>query len=426
MKKQGNRLRKVSTLLLIALLTLSSCGQKDSGEENTAAASYENNTTETDQLMYGVSNELSPDPENVKLEVPDYLCEEKVEYTVTALNQYVTKNGESKAYRYEISSEQLKGELNGFMEIHIPYDETFFEAGEDPAKCVCVHYVDEDGKLQLELFDVDTENNEVIIYAQHLSPREIYHYKTQKLAEKYDINFGNLIVGNVKLDESENVFIGFTKDIETDPGSWDGEHFEWTPEDTGNTYILAAKLAAAPYFPILFKVIPKNDNNLIYDTSTWISNAANLLSLGGPYVQSYINRGLSRLSVLGMYTSMCKLSYEFESRDPVTGKKTRDEVLSLYKTFINTVTDSIAYNYSDWIVESVSMYMAGVFIFGQLIDAMFEEAVYQKLWDIGQIYEYFGDSYTAGQYKARTNMEWYNLFMDIIERYIKAGKQDYI
>jgi hypothetical protein len=426
MKKQGNRLRKVSTLLLIALLTLSSCGQKDNGEENTAAASYENNTTETDQLMYGVSNELSPDPENVKLEVPDYLCEEKVEYTVTALNQYVTKNGESKAYRYEISSEQLKGELNGFMEIHIPYDETFFEAGEDPAKCVCVHYVDEDGKLQLELFDVDTENNEVIIYAQHLSPREIYHYKTQKLAEKYDINFGNLIVGNVKLDESENVFIGFTKDIETDPGSWDGEHFEWTPEDTGNTYILAAKLAAAPYFPILFKVIPKNDNNLIYDTSTWISNAANLLSLGGPYVQSYINRGLSRLSVLGMYTSMCKLSYEFESRDPVTGKKTRDEVLSLYKTFINTVTDSIAYNYSDWIVESVSMYMAGVFIFGQLIDAMFEEAVYQKLWDIGQIYEYFGDSYTAGQYKARTNMEWYNLFMDIIERYIKAGKQDYI
>ena len=284
MKKQGNRLRKVSTLLLIALLTLSSCGQKDNGEENTAAASYENNTTETDQLMYGVSKELSPDPENVKLEVPDYLCEEKVEYTVTALNQYVTKNGESKAYRYEISSEQLKGELNGFMEIHIPYDETFFEAGEDPAKCVCVHYVDEDGKLQLELFDVDTENNEVIIYAQHLSPREIYHYKTQKLAEKYDINFGNLIVGNVKLDESENVFIGFTKDIETDPGSWDGEHFEWTPEDTGNTYILAAKLAAAPYFPILFKVIPKNDNNLIYDTSTWISNAANLLSLGGPYV----------------------------------------------------------------------------------------------------------------------------------------------
>ena len=84
MKKQGNRLRKVSTLLLIALLTLSSCGQKDNGEENTAAASYENNTTETDQLMYGVSNELSPDPENVKLEVPDYLCEEKVEYTVTA------------------------------------------------------------------------------------------------------------------------------------------------------------------------------------------------------------------------------------------------------------------------------------------------------------------------------------------------------
>ena len=418
--------KKIFVLLLISLLLLCSCGQKGNNEENSAAAVYENNTTETDQLMYGVSNEMSPDPDKVKLEVPDYLCEEEVQYTVTPLNQYVTKDGESKAYRYEISSEQIKEELNGFMEIHIPYDETFFEAGEDPSRCVCVHYVDENGKLQLELFDVDTENKEVIIYASHLSPREIYHYKTQKLAEKYDINFGNIIVGNVKLDESEDVFIGFTNDIESDPGSWQGEHFEWTPEDTGNTYMLAAKLAAAPYFPILFKVIPKNDNNLIYDTATWISNAANILSLGGPYVQSYINRGLSRLSVLGMYTSMCKLSYEYESRDPVTGKKTREEVLNLYKTFLNTTLDMMAYNYSDWIAESVAMYMSGVFVFGLLIDAMFEEAMYQKLWDIGNIYEYFGDTYTAGKYKARTNMEWYNLFMDIIERYIKAGKQDYI
>ena len=426
MKKQENRLRKISILLLITLLTLSSCGQKNDGDENTAAASYENSTIETDQLLYGVSKKLSPDPENVKLEVPDYLCEENVEYTVTALNQYVTRNGESKAYRYEISSEQLKGELNGFMEIHIPYDETFFDNGEDPSKCLCVHYVDENGKLQLELFDVDTANKEVIIYASHLSPREIYHYKTQQLAEKYDINFGNLIVGNVGLDESKDVFIGFTNDIEIDPESWQGEHFEWTPEDTGNTYMLAAKLAASPYFSVLFKVIPKNDNNLIYDTATWISNAAGILSLGGPYVQSYINRGLSRLSILGMYTSMCKLSYEFESRDPVTGKKTREEVLNLYKTFLNTTLDMMAYNYSDWIAESVAMYMSGVFVFGLLIDAMFEEAVYQKMWEMGEIYEYFGDYYSEGQYKPRSNMEWYNLFMDIIERYIKAGKQDYI
>ena len=425
MKKQSNGLRKTILFILISLLFLTACGKEENNSESTASTTIDNTVDEYDALKYGVSQKMSPDPEKVKLEVPDYLCEEEASYTVTPLNQYVTKDGESKAYRYEISCDQVQGEVNGFMEIHIPYDESFFEAGEDPAKCLSVHYVNEEGKLELELFDVDTENKEVIIYAQHLSPREIYHYKTQKLAEKYDINFGNLIVGNIKLDESKEVFMGFTEDIEIDPESWDKERFEWTAEDTGNAYLMAAKLAARPYFPVLFKWLPKNDNNLIYDTSTWISNAANMLSLGGPYAQSYINRGLSRLSVLGMYTSECKLAYEM-GVDDLEHNKSRDEVLNLYKTFINTSLDHLAYNYAGWMEEKVAMSMSGVFVFSLLIDAMFEEAMYQKMWEMGEIYEYFGDTYTEGQYKPRSNMEWYNLFMDIIEKYCKAGKQDYV
>ena len=425
MNKQINSFRRIFLSVLIALMVLTACGKEDNGEESKASASYENVTEdEYASLKYGVSDKLSPDEDKVKLEVPDYLCEEEVEYKVTPLNQYVTKGGESKAYRYDISSDQIKGELNGFMEIHLPYDENFFEAGEDPAKCLCVHYVDDEGKLQLELFDVDTENKEVIVYAQHLSPREIYHYKTQKLAEKYDINFGNLIVGNVQLDDSKEVFIAFTDDIQEDSESWDAERFDWS-EVKARGYILAAQLAAKPYFPVLFKWLPKNDNNLIYDTSTWITNAANMLSLGGPYVQSYINRGLSRLSVLGMYTSECKLAYELGT-DDIEHNKSREEVINLYKTFINTTLDHMAYNYAGWIEEKVAMSMSGVFVFSLLIDAMFEEAMYQKMWEMGEIYEYFGDTYTEGQYKPRSNMEWYNLFMSIFEKYIKAGKQDYI
>ena len=425
MKKQGKRLRKTATFILIALLILTACGKEVNNDDNQASASIDNTVEEYDTLKYGVSEKLSPDPEKVTLVVPDYLCDEEIEYTVTPLNQYATEHGESKAYRYDISCDQITGELNGFIEIHIPYDESFFESGEDPAKCLAVHYTNEEGKLQLELFDVDTENKEVIIYAQHLSPREIYHYKTRKLAEKYDINFGNLIVGNVRLDDSEEVFMGFTEDLRVDSESWDSEYFEWTAEDTGNAYMLAAKLVAKPFFPVLFKWIPKNDNNLIYDTSTWISNAATMLSLGGPYVQSYINRGLSRLSVLGMYTSECKLAYELGLED-LEHRKSREEVLNLYRTFMNTALDHLAYNYAGWIEEKVAMSMSGVFVFSMLIDAMFEEAMYQKMWEMGEIYEYFGDSYTEGQYRPRTNMEWYNLFMDIIEKYCKAGKQDYV
>ncbi len=377
---------------------------------------------EYETLKYKNTGQLSPDADRVTLTVSDCLSEEEVKYTVTPLNKYVSENGESEVYRYDISSDQIRGTVNGFMEIRIPYDDSFFAEGEDPARCMSVHAMNDDGSFELELFDVDEENKEVIIYAEHLSERQLYHYRDELRTLRYDINFGNMFVGNLSLEDYMEAFRKFMKDIEFDPESWDTDYRKWAETKDG-----LVELAMGAMYGSLVKVFPEGLNAQLYDASAWLSNAGNILALGGEYTQSYMNRGMTMLGKLGIYTSMCKLSYEFyRHRYDGYENMTRNEVLGLYRTYINTALDYMAYYQTGNIVPMVSMYMSGVFVFGLLINSMFEEAVYMKMWDMGAVYEYFGDSYRGGKYKPRTNLEWYEIFMDIVDRYSAEGKQDYI
>ena len=376
---------------------------------------------EYETLSYKKTGQLSPDADRVTLTVSDCLVEEAVEYSVTPLSSYISEGGESEVYRYDISSDQIKGNVNGFMEIRIPYDEDFFAEGEDPARCMSVHAINDDGSFELELFDVDEVNKEVVIYAEHLSERQLFHYRDELRALKYDINFGNAFVGNLSLEDYTKAFEEFIHDIEMDPESWDTDYRKWA--DTRDGLI---ELAMGAMYGTLVKVFPEGLNAQLYDSSMWLGNAANILALGGQYTQSYMNRGMTMLGKLGIYTSMCKLSYEFFKHKNDGGDITRNEVLSLYKTYINTALDYVSYYQTGTIVPMVSMYMSGVFVFGLFIDSMFEEARYMKMEDMGAVYEYFGDSFKSGDYKPRTNLEWYEIFMDIIDRYCASGKQEYI
>ena len=427
--KNKSFISRLAVLLMVFLFLLSGCGQEKPPVKPEETNVRPNDTTgdesnssnsEYDTLHYSNTKEPSPDADKVTLNVSDCLIEEEVDYTVTPLSQYVSDNGESKVYRYDISSDQITGSLNGFMEIRIPYDDTFFDEGEDPARCLSIHVINEDGSFDFELFDVDEENKEVIIYAEHLSERQLFHYRDELRAFKYDFNFGNAFVGNLSLEDYISAFKKFMKDVEVDPDSWNSDYHKWAEiKDT----LIEVPLSAM--YGTLVKVFPEGLNAQLYDASSWLSNASNILALGGKYTQSYMNRGMTMLGKLGIYTSMCKLSYELQHLK-YSDRVSNEEVLSLYKTYINTALDYMAYYQSGSIVPMVSMYMSGVFVFGLLIDSMFAEARYMKMEDMGKIYEYYGDSYVGKDYKPRSNLEWYEIFMDIIDRYCAAGKQEYI
>lgn len=377
------------------------------------------NTSSSSGLHMTDTGKPSPDAEKVTLTVSDCLIEEDVEYTVTPSNVREDKNTGVKVCTYDVSSDQIQGTLNGFMEIRVPYDDTFFDPGEDPGDCIAVHVIDENGKPQLELFEVDTENKEVIIYAEHLSKREIYHYRNAPLLEKYDLSFGNTLVGNLSFKECAELTLGFINDIE--------EMDEAEKECYFNREAISLVVTAGVGGQL--NIFPKTVNNYINDTTGWLTNAATIVALGGEYSQSYMGAGLDSLSKLGLYTSMCKFTYAMSDLASPwkVGSPSREEILGAYKTILSTGLDRAGSFFSgSWIGANYAMCMSGVFVFTVLIDAMFEEAMYQKMWDMAAVYEYYGDQYTEGNYRPRTNKEWYDLFLDIFERYTQAGKQDFI
>lgn len=390
----------------------SSSDQSSSGSQNTEVSS--------DTLHLSLLDKVSPNAEKVDLAVSDCLVEGPVNYIVTSLRQAEDKTNGVKVYRYDISSEQITESLDGFMEIRIPYDETYFAAGEDPAECLGAYTIDEDGVMKPELFDVDTETKEVIIYTPHLSERQIYHYRDAPTAKKYEVNFGNTLVGNLSFDDC-------AKFIENEGSFYSLSEYE----DKYYASKGAIELLMNAGFGVPLKLIPPGINNYIYDATSWLGNAHTMLALGGEYTQNYITQGLNKMSKLGLYTSYCKFFYcisDLNSPWKVNGPS-REEVLNAYKTTLGTCLDyaSMVLSSADpTLSANISMCGAGTFVFTMLIDNMFEEAMYQKMWDMAAVYEYFGDSYSHGEYKPRSNKEWYQLFMKIFDKYIYMGKQEYI
>ncbi len=387
---------------------------------NQPSSNGQSTESSSNTLHLSISDQESPNADKVHLVVSDCLVEEPVEYNVTALKQAEDNNNGVKVYRYDVSSEQITGSLNGFMEIRIPYDDTYFASGENPADCLGAYTVDENGVTKPELYEVDTENKEIVIFTPHLSERQVYHYRDAPTAEKYEVNFGNTLVGNLSFDDC-------AKFIETEGSFYDLDEYE-------NKYYAskgAIELLMNAGFGVPLKLVPPGINNYIYDATGWLGNAFTMLSLGGEYTQSYIAQGLNKMSKLGLYTSYCKFFYclsDLNSPWKVNGPS-REEVLNAYKTTLSTCLDyaSMVLSTADpTLSANISMCGAGTFVFTTLIDNMFQEAMYQKMWDMAAVYEYFGDSYCHGDYKPRSNKEWYELFMKIFSKYIDMGKQEYI
>ncbi len=434
-KKKGGFLKKALLFYLIVSLGVLGFtgfvnpgfllkGKKDPGYDyDPGNSGYSGNSGGSETSDGGLrlvdTGVASPNADDVTLAVSDCLVEGGGEYSVVPYNVLEDKNNGIKVYAYDISSEQIPGNINGFMEIRIPYDDTYFDTGEDPRDCLGVYVVNDDGSREPELYDVDVENKEVIIYAEHLSKRELYHYTSAPKAEKYEVNFGNTFAGNISFDDCKDILIDFYNSyVEMS----DAENEYYLNKDA-TALILKSSLGAR------LRIFPEGLNNYINDTTSWITNAANILAMGGEYQQAWISGGLGALSKLGLYTSLCKFSYAYSNVTSPwnVGGPSKEDVLNLYKAAINTGLDYLSTVFGTGSVAmTCAMYMSGVFVLGGLIDAMFEEAMYQKMYEMGAIYEYFGDTFCEGEYRPRTNKEWYDLFLDIVERYTAAGKQDYI
>ena len=106
------------------------------------------------------------------------------EMEVTRLEETVDDSIGAHYTEYEITLGDLH-QLDGYIELRLPYNEANIPAGQDPAQCVAAMYFDEDENEWVPvIYEVDTEAKEVVIYTDHFSK-----YRCENCIFKLDFFF---------------------------------------------------------------------------------------------------------------------------------------------------------------------------------------------------------------------------------------------
>ena len=180
--------RRMIALLLSALVLLSLSGC--SGIDLSALLSAAESAQQTSQAS-GPASSAKPSGTPEEVPAPGGLAEEggvlkgsdgvAVEFTpglnvpedtpLTVVRGKTVKDEELGASytAYDISMGDVH-DLGGYVTIRLPYREDGIEGGQDPAQCVAGMYLNEEtGEWESVLYDVDTENRELLIHTDHFS-----------------------------------------------------------------------------------------------------------------------------------------------------------------------------------------------------------------------------------------------------------------
>ena len=201
-----NHGKRIVSLLLAAALIFASLTGCGSGGGNAGGKAE--------------SLELSPEStsartnDGVFVDVGPYVLDGAEQLRVT--RQKTEENAEEgyKIESYDISVGDLR-ELDDFITIRIPYDTSFCEAGQDPARCVGAKYKNEaTGQWEDVLFEVDAAANELVIYTDHLSVYGAFYVENEGKRSAY---ISDVLSPALSMDQAE--VLGYAKRIAADDPS---------------------------------------------------------------------------------------------------------------------------------------------------------------------------------------------------------------
>ena len=158
----------ISVLLAAAMLSslLAGCGGPGGGGKSEA-------------LMLSPETTSVTTSDGITVEVGDYVLDGETELTVTKQPAEENKEEGYKIEAYDFTLGELH-ELDDFITIRIPYDTTYCDEGQDPARCVGAKYKNEStGVWEDVLFEVDAEAGELVIYTDHLSYYGAFYIKNE-------------------------------------------------------------------------------------------------------------------------------------------------------------------------------------------------------------------------------------------------------
>ena len=289
--------------------------------------------------------------DGITVDVGDFVLDGEENLTVE--KQEVEENQDEgyKIESYDFSIGDMK-ELDDFITIRIPYDTSFCEAGQDPARCVGAKYKNEEtGEWEDVLFEVDEDAKELVIYTDHLSVYGAFYVENEG---RRNACIADVLGYYSYMDKSQT--IDFAKRIAGDDPSVMREIMRQGAEATGLFFDYADQLDNA------INIVCSDDIPNWLDTSIPETNQTLFSALG------YINT----------CTNLLKISL----KDTVGGGADKREVLNLIRDVGSKVTTYWANALTKVGTGALSISMGGVLVLDKMLTAFAEEAQATKLEDI--------------------------------------------
>lgn len=345
----------------------------------TGCAGQTENTEKANETMSLSSENTSmTTTDGVTVDVGPYVLDDEAELNVKKL----TPEGDDQAgwqiEAYDISLGEIT-ELGDFITLRIPYDPTYCEDGQDPARCIGAKYKNEaSGEWEDVLFEVDASKNELIIYTDHLSIFGAFYVKNEGMRSAYIMDIYESLAAI-----SAEMATAAMSELSSNGGVAQQKSME------AGASIAAGLLGLS------------GDMGMVSDVS---STVINLATLGDPVFDSGLAQGAyDTLGDLGKVAAIVKFSSLLMSDTPEAA-----DILSLYKDVSNIVIGSMG-------GAALGVAMSGVWIFDQVIGTMFEEGMAIKMEDMGAVYQHFNNHFKEGQYAARSLKDWRTVMIDMVE-----------
>ena len=372
-------MKKTVSILLAAALLLSSlagCGGGGGGKSDVATLSPE---TTGIKLENGVSVELG-----------GYVLDGEEELTVTKQPVEENKDEGYKIEAYDFKLGDMSG-LSDFITLRIPYDASYCEDGQDPAKCVGAKYKNETtGEWEDVLFEVDAAAGELIIYTDHLSTFCAFYVRNEGKRSAYITDIYSDVAG---IDQQQAM--NTLREYVAGGGAAGEEAVE-----------LAAQILTA-YNGFLGGVAGvAGETGFATDA---VGTLLSVASLGSPTFDSALAQSAyDKMGKLGKVAAAVKIGAVMLSTE-----KTDADTLGLYKD-----SAMLALSFA----ESAAWGLAasGLFIFDYTINDMFEQGMAMRMEKIDEVYVYFNDQFSGtldggNGWKARSLKDWRQVLIDIAE-----------
>ena len=338
----------------------------------------------TAKLAPGMTSAVTKD--GVTVDVGDFVLDGE---EMLRVNKQPAEENKEEGYKIESFDFSLGDlhELDDFITIRIPYDTTYCDAGQDPARCVGAKYKNEEtGEWEDVLFEVDEAAQELVIYTDHLSVYGAFYVTDEGKRSAYISD----VLGSGLYMEKGQAFDFAKKISEDDPSA----------AETLSRYAEEA-------------------SGIFFDYADRLDNAINAATLGD--VPAWLDTSipetnLTLFSALG-YIATCQNLMKIGYNDIRGRGNDKGEVLNLIRDVSSKVTTYWADAFTKVGSGALSVSMAGVLIIDKMLTAFAEEAKATRMEDIAFVYHHYNESFKGFGHKVMTPKDWRAKVIEVLEKH---------